>query len=391
MTNSGRLKFILFITVTSTIGQMAAEVYVPSLPYIGHEFGVSNKLVQLSIAMFLFGMAVPAIFFGYISDFFGRRKILILSTSIGLLGSLICMLAPNIYMLILGRLVQGAGFSGVGSLSRAILRDKMSGVELAKFVSNMAIINVLLIDLSPLVGGVIQEYFGWRPIFGLILLYNMLAIYLSVNYKEQQDSQLNASLDLHRIFHNAWEVLKDPVFVKYNLMAGLNYSVIMVYLAVASFLFENKLGLTPQQFGITTFGLSFVYMVGAFLNGRLLHRYSMDRLILNGIFIMFVATIWVFLIATIIPLTYWGLVLFVALIYLGASAIFSNSSAQAFGVMNKGVGIASALYSALQIFIAAIATTLISYFHTQSTFPLAIIMFAISISMLLIFQMGRKN
>lgn len=391
MTDQNRFKFILFIVVTSTIGQMAAEIYIPSLPYISHEFAISNSLTQLSIAVFLFGMAVPGIFFGYISDYFGRRKILIVATTISSCGTLLCVCAPNIYILILGRLIQGLGFSGVGSLSRAILRDRMTGIELAKFASNLAIINVLVIDLSPFFGGFLQQYFGWRPIFALLLCYNLFAIYMSYQFKGDQTAVLNDNLNLGRILHSTYEVLKDKTFVKYNLFSASTYAVLMSYLAVASFLFENKLGISPTEFGTTMLGLSFVYMFGTFVNGRLLHWFHMDKLIRNGAILMWVAAIYCLLIATIIPLTFWSMVMLVVLIYLASSALFANSSAQAFGSLSKSVGVASALYSSLQVFIAAVFSALISLFHVNSTLPLAGFMIIICLGMTGLFAIKTPN
>ena len=216
MSAETRFKFILFLVVTSTIGQMSAEVYIPSLPFIAHDFQVSSSLTQISIAVFLFGMSIPGIFFGYISDYFGRRRILLIATSISFVGTLLCLCAPNIYVLILGRFVQGLGFSGVGSLSRAILRDRMTGIELAKFASNLAMILALVIDLSPFIGGFMQEYLGWRPIFGMLLAYNSLAIYMSYQFQDDKRTVLNDELQHGRVLHTTVENLKSKAFVKYT-------------------------------------------------------------------------------------------------------------------------------------------------------------------------------
>lgn len=385
MTSQNRFRFILFIVVTSTIGQIAAEIYIPSLPYISHDFKISNSLTQLSIAVFLFGMSIPGLFFGYISDYFGRRKILILATSISSVGTLLCMVAPNIYVLILGRLIQGLGFSGVGSLSRAILRDRMTGIELAKFASNLAVITVLVIDLSPFFGGFLQEYFGWRPIFAILLLYNIFAIYLSYNFVDDKHVELNSELNLNRILHSALIVLKDKTFVKYNMFSALTYAVLMAYLAVASFLFEHVLGISPTEFGTTTLCLSFVYIVGTFINGKLLNKFHMNSLIRNGVFIMWSAAIYCLLIATVITFNYWSFVVLVVLIYLGSSALFANSSALAFMSIGKSVGVASALYSSIQVFVAAVFSALISLFHVNSTLPLAGFMIVICFAMTCLF------
>lgn len=379
-----RFKFILFLVVTSTIGQMAAEVYIPSLPFIAHDFQVSSSLTQISIAVFLFGMSIPGIFFGYISDFFGRRRILLVATSISFGGTLLCMCAPNIYILILGRFIQGLGFSGVGSLSRAILRDRMTGVELARFASNLAMILAFVIDVSPFIGGFLQEYLGWRPIFAMLLLYNALAIYMSYHYQDDGQTTLNEHLQLSRLLHISLGTLKNRTFLIYNTLAALTYSVLMAYLAVASFLFEKVIGISPTEFGATTLGLSFVYMFGSFLNGRLLKHFAMNRLIKNGIVLMWLSCGLLLLYATILPLTYWGLVLFVAVVYLGCGALFSNSSAQAFTSIDKNVGSASAVYSTMQVLYGAGFTLLISWFHPTTTLPLAMIVGGICILMTVI-------
>jgi Bcr/CflA subfamily drug resistance transporter len=360
---------------------MAAEVYIPSLPFIAHDFRVSSNLTQISIAVFLFGMSIPGIFFGYISDFFGRRKILLIATSISFVGTLLCFIAPNIYILILGRFVQGLGFSGVGSLSRAILRDRMSGVELAKFASNLAMILALVIDLSPFIGGFLQEYFGWRPIFALLLAYNALAIYMSYRFTDNPQTELNQHLNLSRVLHTSLANLKNQHFLKYNSLAALTYSVLMAYLAVASFLFEKVIGISPTEFGTTTLGLSFVYMFGSFLNGRLLRHFPMDRLIANGVILMWLSTLLLVLYATVLPLTYWGLVSFIAVVYIACGSLFSNSSASAFSAIDKNIGSASALYSTMQVLAGAIFTSIISWFHPTTTLPLAILVGIICVVM----------
>ncbi|MDD3266094.1 MAG: MFS transporter [Burkholderiales bacterium] len=375
------IRFITFIVVVSTIGQIAAEIYIPSMPSIAKDLNTNTHLVQMSMVVFLFGMAIFGILFGYLSDYFGRRKILILSSTISLLGTILCVIAPSIYILILGRLIQGIGLSGVGSAGKAIIRDRMTGVELAKFSSNLAILTVITIDISPFIGGILQETMGWRPIFILLLIYNIWAMYLSYKFKDDNPIELNKSLNLNRIFHTAFDVFKNKMFLKYNMMSALTYAVLMSYLAVASFLFEEVIGISPAKFGSTVFLLTFVYMFGTFINGQLLRKYSMNKLINNGVILMWIAGVYSILIATILPLTYITMVIYIILIYIASSALFANSSALAFTAINKNVGIASALYSSIQVFIAAIFAAVISLFKAHSIMPLAGIMITICILM----------
>ncbi|MCX5774642.1 MAG: multidrug effflux MFS transporter [Fusobacteria bacterium] len=387
MSNQSRLKFIFFLIVTSTIGQMAAEIYIPSLPYISHDFHTTAQTSEFSVAVFLFGMGILGIFFGYLSDFLGRRKILIIATIISFLGTLLCALAPNIWILILGRFIQGLGFSGVGSLSRAILRDKMSGVELAKFASRLSMVLALVIDLSPFVGSFFQEWWGWRSIFVMLLIYNLLAIYMSFKYKEEGNINYEIKFSFKIIIRNTSNILKNRDFLRYNLLASCTYAIMMSYLTVASFLFEKELGLTPIEFGATTFGLTFIYMFGSYLNSKLLKKKTMDNLIAKGVTIMWVSVLVLVALATILPLSYLGLIAFVAVMYIGCGLLFANSSASAFTLINSGIGGASAVYGTMQVLIGAIFATVISCYHSTTTLPLAIIVTIMSA----ILKFGKKG
>ena len=382
--NKIKVYFIIFIVVTSTIGQMAAEIYIPSLPYIARYFQVDDSLVQLSLSVFLFGLALPGIFFGHISDYLGRRKILIIATTIGLIGNLLCLSATNIYLLILGRFIQGLGLSGVGSTSRAILRDKMTGVELAKYSSYLAIILVIVIDTAPFIGGVLQEYVGWRSIFGVLLMYNILAIVFSYRYVDDDKVVLNESLNFRGLPQIVLNIVKNKIFMKYNLIATFTYVAIMLYLTAASFFFVFKIGLSPAQFGTTTLALAMVYITGSFINGKLLKYVSMDKLISNGAILMMLATSLLFAMAFIIEPSYWLMLVFVSFVYLACGQLFSNSSASAFTAMNKNVGVSSAVYSSIQILVAAIFTAILSLFSNATVLPFACLMLVVCICLILL-------
>ena len=266
-----KIQFIIFIVVVATIGHISAAIYTPSLPFIDHDFRISSSLGQVSITEFFLGMALPGLFFGYLSDYFGRRKILLVSLSIGSFGMLLCLMAPNIYFVILGRFIQGIGFSGVSISGRAILRDKFSGAKLVRYASNLAVRTSLVIDLSPFIGGVFQQYFGWRSIFILLLIYNSLAIYMCYKFRDNANVVLSKCLNLQEVLHLCVVIFKNKNFLRYNLIAAISYSILMAFLTTATFLFQIVLGLTPSQYGLNIFGLTFVFMLGAFLNGKLLY------------------------------------------------------------------------------------------------------------------------
>ncbi len=385
-----KIKFLIFVVIISTIGQMAAEIYIPSLPYIGKDFNVSHSLIQLSMSGFLCGMAIPGIFFGYASDYVGRRKILLISTIISLIGSVLCLIAPNIYCLIAGRIIQGIGFSGIGSLGRATLRDRFSGQELAKYLSYLGIAISLAIDIAPFLGGILQQFFGWRIVFALILVYNLYAMYLCYNYKGNE-TLIRTPMQFSNLLSTCVILFKDNTFMRYNIISAFNYAVFMAFLAITSFILQDRLGLSPAEFGVLTLLLTTVYMAGCFVNGHLINKMTMDNLLLIGIGIIIAAGVMFVILDLINYLTMTTYLIAVCGLYFGSGFVFANSSAQAFMHIDTNIGTASALFSSVQIALGAIITAFISLFNPEKTLAIGLIISILTILSLIVLKMKQKG
>ena len=366
-----KTKFLIFVGIISTMGQMAAEIYIPSLPYITIDLHATHNLTQLSMSGFLFGMAIPGIFFGYVSDYIGRRKILMVGTSISLIGSTVCLVAPNIYWLIAGRIIQGVGFSGIGSIGRATLRDRFEGQELAKYLAYLGIAISLAIDLAPFLGGILQQFFGWRIIFAILLSYNFYAMYLCYNYKGQE-KLIQTPMKFSNLLLTCLTLFKDKLFMRYNAIAAVNYAVFMAFLAITSFVFQNRLGISPAEFGMLTLALTTVYMAGCFINGRLISHVTMNNLLLTGLLIVIASGIMFLILGIANYLTMTTYLIAVCGLYFGSGFIFANSSAQAFMHITKNIGTASALFSSVQIALGGVLTAIISRFNPTSTLAIGL-------------------
>lgn len=364
---------ILFFVTTCTVGQMAAELYLPALPYIVTHFNATPQSGELSVAFFLLGMSTMGVIFGYLSDSFGRKKILYIALIIGVIGTFICYSTSTMLLLIIGRFVQGAGYSGVGSLSKAMLRDRYRGVELAKFSSQLSMLFAFIIDLSPFIGSFFLVFFGWRSIFMMILVYSFVTILLIKRYPEQKNSVVLVKLSWKNIGKSSIETLSNTLFLSYTLMTGLTYAIMMSYLTLASFLFEKELGCSPIIFGAITFGVTFFYLAGCYLNTKLLKVLHLNHLLKLGVVVMALSTLPLWLMWQWIDLSYLGLIGYIFLMYVGCGLLYSNCSALAFQVIHKGIGGASSIYSSVQVLIGFVFTSLLALFHSSSTLPLAIL------------------
>ncbi len=374
-----KTKFLIFVVIISTMGQMAAEIYIPSLPYITLDLKATHNLTQLSMSGFLFGMAIPGIFFGYVSDYIGRRKILLVGTSISLIGSTMCLFAPSIYWLIAGRVIQGIGFSGIGSIGRATLRDRFEGQELAKYLAYLGIAISLAIDIAPFLGGVLQQFFGWRVIFAILLLYNFYGMYLCYNYKGQE-KLIQTPMKLSNLWLTCLVLFKDRKFMRYNTIAAVNYAVFMAFLAITSFVFQTRLGLSPAEFGVLTLILTTVYMAGCFVNGRLISKITMDNLLRTGLVIVIASGVMFTLLGIANYLTMTTYLIAVCGLYFGSGFIFANAGAQAFMHITKNIGTASALFSSVQIALGGVLTAVISRFNPTSTLAIGLMITVLTIA-----------
>jgi MFS transporter, DHA1 family, 2-module integral membrane pump EmrD len=389
MINKQQIKFFIFIIVISTIGQMSAEVYVPSLPYIGKDFSAPDALVQLSISYFLLGMAIFGIFFGYASDFIGRQKILLISSLFSALGTLICAISPNIYWLIIGRLFQGVGFSGISNMGSAILRDNFHGVEYAKYLSYLGIAFALSIDLAPFIGGFMQEWFGWRSIFILIFIYNLLVIYMGYRYKEKLILK-EYKHGLHDFIKKIALVCKNKNFVTYSLVSAIIYSIFMAYIAVATFLVQGAIGKSPIWFGTMTLCLSCLYAVFSFLNGKLLNMVSIHNMVKLG-YILVTLSAFILILISLFKLNIIGFLLAILPMFIGSAFIFANSSALSFNTIHENIGVASAVGGASRLLFGFIVTATLSRFHTASTLPLGISFAILSFLAFGVIYLGRNR
>ncbi|MCP4473120.1 MAG: multidrug effflux MFS transporter [Gammaproteobacteria bacterium] len=164
------------LLLLGSIGQVAADLYLPSLPAISTSLAVSINSVQWSVSAYMWGFALSQLIYGPLSDGIGRKKPLLFGMSLALLGSIICLSAQSIDWLIIGRFTQGIGAGSGVILTRVIMRDIYSGSQLAKFGSYLSVAGVPIMAGAPLMGGIIEHILGWRANFVLLTLYAFISI-----------------------------------------------------------------------------------------------------------------------------------------------------------------------------------------------------------------------
>ncbi|MFV8256584.1 Bcr/CflA family multidrug efflux MFS transporter [Bdellovibrio bacteriovorus] len=359
---------ILLLASLTAFGPLSIDMYLPAFPAIAENLNVPLSSVQMSLASFFIGLATGQIFYGPITDRFGRKKPLYVGLGIYALASLVCAFTKNVEMLILFRFLQALGSCAGVVISRAIVRDLFTHQETARVFSLLMLVMGVAPILAPFFGGYISEFFGWRAIFALMVIIStscivMLAIFLPETHQPDQRVHIKDSLK------NYVQIIKDRHFMGYALAGGAAQAGLFAYITGSSFVFINLFGIPAKSFG-WVFGSNAIGLIACSqINARLLKRLSYD-VILEKIFVVLGVLGAILAMAGIFNWGFWGLAIPLFLFIAALGMTFPNATAGAMATQRKAAGSASALLGTLQYGIAALSSAAVSRLHDGTTLPM---------------------
>lgn len=159
------LFLIIILGLLTAFGPFSIDMYLPALPEISNDFNTSTSNTQLTLTLFMIGLAIGQVFVGPLSDFIGRKKPLMVALVVYTIASILCVFAPNIYVVMALRFVQGFTGGAGAVISRAMSSDLYSGKALTKFLAVLMLVNGVAPILAPVLGGIILEFSTWKTVF----------------------------------------------------------------------------------------------------------------------------------------------------------------------------------------------------------------------------------
>ena len=241
---------------------------------------------QLVVSAIFLGMALGMMFFGPISDSFGRKRAVYLGMTIYLTGGIIALVSPNFTFMLIGRVLQGIGGSACRIITMAMIRDEFSGAEMGRVMSLIMLVFIMVPAFAPSIGQFILLFAGWRAIFGFLFIYGLIGItWFRFRQPETLAIPNRLSFSFHTIKSGIIETATHPVALGYSVAAGAVSGAFIGYLSSAQQILQiqYKLGEAfPIYFGV----LSIAFGISTYTNSRLVKKFPMERLCLIALILL---------------------------------------------------------------------------------------------------------
>ena len=280
--NPGRA-FTIALGLTAFITPLAVHLFFPVIPAVKAALGLSDAYAQLTFSIALFGMAFATLFYGSLSDRYGRRPVLLSGLALFLFGSVVSLIAETTNALVIGRLIQAIGAGCALTLVRAIARDAYRAEQLVKAIAYLTMFGTLGPMISPIIGGALTDTLGWRSVFGFALAAGAaitLTVYLAMYETHPVEKRAKAGdVSVARSYLALISRLRFNAFV---LTSGFNTGAFMVMASASASLMTELLHRPATEFGLYFLLFPIGFFTGNFISTRIGNRVSSETMILAG-------------------------------------------------------------------------------------------------------------
>jgi DHA1 family 2-module integral membrane pump EmrD-like MFS transporter len=364
-------KIILILCLISSLGRFVLDSYLPSLPAISDYFRISDKSTQLTLTVYLLGFSISQLIYGPLSDRYGRRLIILSGMIIFLIGSFICSVASSLSILLISRLIAGIGAGACGVLNRAIASDCFKGAEFSKAWSYTTTALVLTLIIAPVLGGYVQDEFGWRANFILATVFVAMVFLIIFKFLPETNKQEQPPFNVQGILSTYHEILVSRTFIMCTLCYTLAFSGLIIYFQVSPLLYINVFGLSSTQYGWSSLIIAGSYLIGGLLVNNLVQYIRLRNLLFIGTFLLISGGL-LMLIAYFVGYANLYTVLIPSAIYvIGVRIIIPNAIAGSMEEFRHLNGSSSALIGCIQMLGSSCMSLLITNFDYRTLFPLA--------------------
>lgn len=371
---SSQIEFVALMAALMSIAALALDALLPALEPIGEAIQSRSPADnQLLITLFFLGLGVGPLVFGPVSDSIGRKPVVYMGFALFILSSLVCVFARSVELMVIGRILQGVSLSAPRTISVAMIRDTYSGDYMARVMSFVTVVFILVPVIAPALGKYILDRMGWQAIFHVQVVFSILVCWWF--WKRQPETLIpeRRSSFRGRIFIDGFrELLNYRQTVAFTFIWGFITGSFLVYLSTSQQVFEQQYGL-PDAFPYLFAALAITIGTATLLNGTLVVRLGMLRLV-TAAMILYVLTSLVYIALyfnTGNPPVF-VLMLFFALQFFAVGFIFGNLRSLAMEPLGHIAGIGAAITGFVATVMAVPISSFIGKYVLNSVLPMFI-------------------
>ena len=368
-------EFVIIISLMMSLTALSIDAMLPALPEIGSDLGVQTANDrQLVVSVLFLGLAFGQLFFGPLSDSAGRKPTVYAGYALYIAGAFLSVLAVSFPMMLTGRLLQGLGISAPRAVTLALVRDRYKGRAMARVMSFVSSIFILVPMLAPTLGQTILLFSGWRGIFGVFIsIALMTLIWFALRMPETLAPEHRAPFSLRRILNASLEIGRNRIAMGYTVSAGLVSGAFLGYLNSAQQIFQEQYALGelfPIVFGVISISIG----LASFLNARLVMHFGMRFLVRRSLFVIVGLSTLALGIALLpggqAPL--WLFMTYLMMTFFCVGILFGNLNSLAMEPLGHLAGIGAAVVGSLSTLTSMPLGTIIGQSYNGTVLPLVI-------------------
>ncbi len=369
-----QVEFVALMASLMSIAALALDALLPALDIIGLAVGTSNPAdLQLLIIMFFLGLGVGPLLFGPVSDSIGRKPVVYLGFALFVLASFICIFAVNLEMMIAGRILQGVALSAPRTISIAMVRDSYSGDHMARIMSFVTAVFILVPIIAPASGKFILDRYNWEAIFYAQVFFSILVcLWFWRRQPETLKPRMRIPFSSHIFMDGLKELVTFRITVAFTLISGFITGSFLVYLSTAQQIFQDQYNL-KEQFPYIFAGLALTIGTAIFLNGSFVMRFGMQNMITASLLAFFgISLAYILLFYDSPNPGAWVLLMFFGLQFFAIGFLFGNLRAIAMEPVGHIAGIGAAITGLVSTLMAVPISAFLGRYVTETALPIFI-------------------
>jgi DHA1 family bicyclomycin/chloramphenicol resistance-like MFS transporter len=308
------------------------------------DLGGTTSDGQLTLSVFMVGLALGQLVFGPLSDHFGRIPVVRAGTLLFLVTSVLCALAADFGVMWATRGLQGMAAASGPVIARAMVRDRYEGNRAAQVMSTLSAAMAIIPMIAPSIGALILQFAAWPAVFVALAVFAALVLAALTRLPETTSNTSNERLTLRMVLSSFSEMLRRPSFLGYQMAGSFSFAALFVYLSTVAFFLPDVFNIPTSLFGYAFALTVFGFMTGSLINARLVMRFGMDQTLKAGLTISLLAALLIVLLSANASAHLYAMAALSSIFFLGVGLTASNASMGAISQFANKAGSASAVY-----------------------------------------------